>query len=55
MDADYVDNLALLANTPTQAKTLFHSLEQLASSNGLYVNSDETELMCLNQNCTTSH
>ena len=27
MDADYVDDIAFLANTPTQAKTLLHSLE----------------------------
>ena len=27
-DADYADDLALLANTPNQAETLLHSLEQ---------------------------
>ena len=27
MDADYTDDLALLANTPVQAKSLQHSLE----------------------------
>ena len=26
-DADYADDLALLANTPNQAETLLHSLE----------------------------
>ena len=26
-DADYADDIVLLANTPTQAKTLLHSLE----------------------------
>ncbi len=26
-DADYTDDIALLANTPNQAKTLLHSLE----------------------------
>ena len=26
-DADYVDDIALLANTPTQAETMLHSLE----------------------------
>ena len=26
-DADYVDDIALLANTPNQAETLLHSLE----------------------------
>ena len=27
MDVDYADDIALLANTPTQAKTLLHSLK----------------------------
>ena len=27
MDADYTDDIVLLANTPTQAKTLLHGLE----------------------------
>ena len=27
-DADYADDIALLANTPTQAETLLHSLER---------------------------
>ena len=30
MDADYVDEIVLLANTPSQAETLLHSLEQAA-------------------------
>ena len=29
-DADYAHSLALLANTPTQAESLLHSLEQAA-------------------------
>ena len=28
MDTDYVDDIALLANTLTQAESLLHSLEQ---------------------------
>ena len=31
-DADYDDGIALLANTPTQAKSLLHSLERAMSS-----------------------
>ena len=27
IDADYADDIALLANTPTQAKSLLHNLE----------------------------
>ena len=49
MDADYTDDIALLANTPTQAKTLLHSLEQTAAVIGLHVNTDKTEYMCFNQ------
>ena len=36
-DADYADDIALLANIPNQAKTLLHSLEH------------KTEYMCNNQ------
>ena len=30
-DADYADDIALLANTPNQAETLLHSLERAAA------------------------
>ena len=46
MDADYTDDLTLLANTPTQAKFLLHSLEQAAEGSGLYANSDKRKFMC---------
>ena len=54
-DADYADNLALLANTPNQAETLLHSLERAAAGIGLHVNAHKTEYMCYNQtgNITT--
>ena len=48
-DADYADDLALLANTPNQAETLLHSLERAAAGIGLYVNAHKTEYMCYNQ------
>ena len=48
-DADYADDLALLANTPNQAETLLHSLERAAASIGLHVNAHKTEYMCSNQ------
>ena len=41
--ADYADDIALIANTPTQAESLLHSLEQTAGSIGLRVNVDKTE------------
>ena len=48
-DADYTDDIALLANTPTQAKTLLHSLEWAAAGMGLHVNAEKMEYMCFNQ------
>ena len=48
-DADYADDIAILANTPNQAKTLLHSLERAAASIGLCVNAHKTEYMCYNQ------
>ena len=47
-DADYADDIALLANAPAQAETL-HSLEQGAAGIGLHVNAHKTEYMCFNQ------
>ena len=48
-DADYADDIAILANTPDQAETLLHSLERAGASIGLYVNAHKTEYMCYNQ------
>ena len=48
-DADYADDIAILANTPDQAETLLHSLERAAAGIGLYVNAHKTEYMCYNQ------
>ena len=48
-DADYADDIALLANTLKQAKTLLHSLERAAAGIGLHVNVHKTEYMCYNQ------
>ena len=50
-DADYADDLALLANSPAQAKSLEHSLKQAAIGAGLYLNSDKTKFMYFNQDC----
>ena len=49
IDADYAENIAPLANTPTQAETLQHSLERAAGGICLHVNADKTECMCFNQ------
>ena len=48
-DADYADDIAILANTPDHAETLLHSLERAAASIGLHVNAHKTEYMCYNQ------
>ena len=48
-DADYADDIALLANTPLQAETLLHSLERAAEFISLHVNADKTEYMYFNQ------
>ena len=48
-DADYADDIAILANTPDQAETLLHSLERAAAGIGLYANAHKTEYMCYNQ------
>ena len=48
-DADYANDIALLANTPNQAETLLYSLERAAAGIGLHINAHKTEYMCYNQ------
>ena len=48
-DANYTDNIALLANEPAQAKTLLHSLEWAAAGISLHVNAHKTKYICFNQ------
>ena len=48
-DADYADDIAILTNTPAQAKTLLFSLERAAAGIGLHVNAHQAEFMCFNQ------
>ena len=52
-DADYADDIVILANTPDQAEKLLHSLERTAAGIGLYVNAHKTEYMCYNQTGTS--
>ena len=40
----------LLANTPAQAETLLHNLEQAATGIGLHVNAHKKEYIYFNQN-----
>ena len=53
-DADYADDIALLANIPNQPETLLHSLERAATGIGLHVNANKTEYMCYNQTADIS-
>ena len=45
----YADDIAILANTPNQAETLLHSMEQATAGIGLHVKAHKTEYMCFNQ------
>ena len=48
-NADFADDIAILANTPNQAETLLHILERAAAGLSLRVNAHKTEYMCYNQ------
>ena len=48
-DADYADDIAILANTPNQAEALLHGLERAVAGIGLHVNAHKTKYMCYNQ------
>ena len=43
-DVNYTDEIALLANTPAQAESLLHSLEQAAGGIGLHDNADKNRV-----------
>ena len=49
-DADYADDLALLAHTPNQAETLLHSLERASAGIGLHVNAHKNWIYVLQPN-----
>ena len=48
-NADYADEIARLANTPTQAKIMLHSPELAAAGIGIHFNAHKMEYMCFNQ------
>ena len=57
MDADYADDIALLTNTTTQAKSLLHvwsRQKDALAGLGLELNADKTESMCFNKKKETS-
>ena len=41
-DADYADDIALLANAPAQAENLLHRLERATADIGLHINAHKT-------------
>ena len=47
-DADYADDLVILANNIVDAEKLLHNLENAASEIGLYINVSKTKFMTLN-------
>ena len=49
MDAHNVDDIVLLAYTPTQAELLLHSLKLAAGRIGVPVNANKTGDMCFNR------
>ena len=53
-DADYSDDIALLANTLAKAETLLHSLERVAAGICLQLNAHKTEYKCFNQRSDVS-
>ena len=48
-DADYADDIAILANVPAQAETLMLSLERAAAGIGPHINVHKTGYRCFNQ------
>ena len=48
-DADYADDIDLLANAQAQVGTLLYSLEQAAAGIGLHGKAHKTEYMSFNQ------
>ena len=52
IDADDVDDLALLPNTPDQAESPLYHLEQTTRGIVLFMNSDKTEFIFFKQDGT---
>ena len=54
-DADYADNIAILANAPAQAETQLHNPERGTAVIGLHVNAHKTEYVALIKQATFPH
>ena len=51
-NADYADDLAVLADVLKDATFLLHSIERTAKEIGLYLNADKTEFICFNEDAS---
>ena len=51
-NANYADDLAVLADILKDATFLLHSIERTAKEIGLYLNADKTEFICFNQDAS---
>ncbi len=54
-DADYANDIAILVNTPAQAKTQLHSLERAAGGIGVYFNAHKRKTCALIKQATFPH
>ena len=54
-NAAHADDISLLANKFTQAKSLLHSLEQVADDIGFHMNAYKMGYMCFIKKETTPH
>ena len=52
---DYSNDIALLANTSTQAESMLHSLEHAAGGIDRHVNADKTEYVSLIKKKKSQH
>ena len=53
-DANYADDIALLANTPDQAESRLHSLKRAAGDICLHINADKREYIYLGSNVSST-
>ena len=51
-NTDYSGDIALLANSPAQAESLLHTLEQATGGISLGINSNQTEFLSFKQKKT---
>ena len=54
-DADYADDIAILANTSDQVETLLHSLERAAAGIGLHVMHTKLNICAITKQATFPH